>query len=43
MTVSSLLGLLGVTKPSLNRVLRTLFDDGLVEARVGKTDKRERR
>ena len=43
MTVSSLLGILGVTKQSLNRVLRTLFDDGLVEARVGKTDKRERR
>jgi len=27
----------------LNRVLRSLFDDGLVEARVGKTDRRERR
>ena len=43
LTVSSLLAILGVTKQSLNRVLRTLFDDGLVEARVGKTDKRERR
>jgi DNA-binding MarR family transcriptional regulator len=43
LTVSSLLTLLGVTKQSLNRVLRTLFDDGLVEARVGRTDKRERR
>ena len=43
LTVSSLLVILGVTKQSLNRVLRTLFDDGLVEARVGKTDKRERR
>ena len=43
MTVSQLLGLLGVTKQSLNRVLRTLFEDGLVEARVGLKDKRERR
>ncbi|NBE07461.1 MarR family winged helix-turn-helix transcriptional regulator [Paragemmobacter ruber] len=41
-TVSNLLGILGVTKQSLNRVLRTLIDDGLVEARVGKDDKRER-
>ena len=42
-TVGNLLTILGVTKQSLNRVLRTLFEDGLVEARVGKTDKRERR
>ncbi len=42
-TVGHLLTILGVTKQSLNRVLRSLFDDGLVEARVGKTDKRERR
>ncbi len=41
-TVGNLLTILGVTKQSLNRVLRTLFDDGLVEARVGKKDKRER-
>jgi len=41
-TVGNLLAILGVTKQSLNRVLRTLFDDGLVEARVGKADKRER-
>ena len=41
-TVGNLLAILGVTKQSLNRVLRTLFDDGLVEARVGKRDKRER-
>lgn len=41
-TVSNLLGILGVTKQSLNRVLRSLIDDGLVEARVGKSDKRER-
>ena len=42
LTVSQLLAILGVTKQSLNRVLRTLFDDGMVEARVGRADKRER-
>ncbi len=41
-TVTSLLAILGVTKQSLNRVLRTLVEDGLVEARVGVRDKRER-
>jgi len=41
-TVNNLLSILGVTKQSLNRVLRSLIDDGLVEARVGTRDKRER-
>lgn len=41
-TVNNLLALLGVTKQSLNRVLRTLIADGLVESRVGPVDKRER-
>lgn len=41
-TVNNLLLVLGVTKQSLNRVLRTLIEDGLVESRVGKTDRRER-
>lgn len=41
-TVTNLLDILGVTKQSLNRVLRTLIEDGLVESHVGKTDKRER-
>ncbi len=41
-TVNNLLNILGVTKQSLNRVLRTLIQDGLVESRVGKADKRER-
>ena len=41
-TVNNLLEILGVTKQSLNRVLRTLIDDGLVESRVGQRDKRER-
>ncbi|MDH5797977.1 MAG: MarR family transcriptional regulator [Paracoccaceae bacterium] len=41
-TVNNLLAILGVTKQSLNRVLRALIDDGLVESRVGRRDKRER-
>ncbi|QFT82927.1 MarR family protein [Roseovarius sp. THAF27] len=41
-TVNNLLGILGVTKQSLNRVLRTLIEDGLVESQQGKTDRRER-
>ena len=41
-TVNNLLAILGVTKQSLNRVLRTLVEDGLVESRVGTQDKRER-
>ena len=41
-TVGNLLAILGVTKQSLNRVLRTLVDDALVEARTGRRDKRER-
>ena len=41
-TVNNLLDILGVTKQSLNRVLRSLIEDGLVESRVGKADKRER-
>lgn len=41
-TVNNLLAILGVTKQSLNRVLRSLIEDGLVESRVGRVDKRER-
>ena len=41
-TVNNLLAILGVTKQSLNRVLRTLIEDGLVESRVGTRDRRER-
>ena len=41
-TVNNLLSILGVTKQSLNRVLRALVEDGLVESRVGTRDKRER-
>jgi DNA-binding MarR family transcriptional regulator len=42
LTVTTLISVLGVTKQSLNRVLRTLIDDGLIESRVGRRDKRER-
>jgi len=41
-TVNNLLAILGVTKQSLNRVLRALIGDGLVESRVGTRDRRER-
>lgn len=41
-TVNNLLSILGVTKQSLNRVLRTLIEDGLVSSEVGRADKRER-
>lgn len=41
-TVNNLLDILGVTKQSLNRVLRSLIADGLVESRVGQKDRRER-
>lgn len=40
--VNNLLAILGVTKQSLNRVLRTLIDEGLVDSQIGKRDKRER-
>lgn len=42
LTVTSLLAVLGVTKQSLNRVLRSLINDGLVDSRIGRRDRRER-
>ena len=41
--VADLMDILGVTKQSLNRVLRALVEDGLVESRPGTRDRRERR
>ncbi|MDQ2066561.1 MarR family transcriptional regulator [Xinfangfangia sp. CPCC 101601] len=41
-TVSNLMTILGVTKQSLNRVLRTLIDDGLIRSEKGLVDGRER-
>ena len=41
-TVNNLLSILGVTKQSLNRVLRSLIEDGLVRSSVGEEDRRER-
>ena len=42
-TVSNLIMILGVTKQSLNRVLRKLVENGLVEVAVGEEDRRTRR
>jgi DNA-binding MarR family transcriptional regulator len=41
-TVAGLLDILGVTKQSLNRVLRQLIKDGLVTQEVGARDRRQR-
>ncbi|TYB90662.1 MarR family winged helix-turn-helix transcriptional regulator [Oceaniovalibus sp. ACAM 378] len=41
-SVNNLLAILGVTKQSLNRVLRTLVEDGLVTSKIGTRDRRER-
>ena len=42
MAVSDLLALLGITKQSLGRVLSELTERGLVEARPGERDRRQR-
>lgn len=42
LTVNDLIEILGVTKQSLNRVLRQLVEDGLVDSRVGTQDRRQR-
>ncbi|HET8612449.1 MAG TPA: helix-turn-helix domain-containing protein [Sphingomonas sp.] len=42
LTVSTLLGLLSITKQSLGRVLNELVQRELVEARVGRDDRRQR-
>ncbi|MBC6407503.1 MAG: MarR family transcriptional regulator [Rhodobacteraceae bacterium] len=42
MTVTNLMQILGVTKQSLNRVLRQLIADELVERRISPTDRRAR-
>lgn len=41
-TVAGLLDILQVTKQSLNRVLRQLITEGLVESAIGQQDRRER-
>lgn len=41
-TVNNLMNILGVTKQSLNRVLRRLLDEELVVRRTGIKDRRER-
>ena len=42
LTVSALLGILGITKQSLGRVLGELADRELVESRAGQQDRRQR-
>jgi DNA-binding MarR family transcriptional regulator len=42
LSVAELLDILGVTKQSLNRVLRHLMEDGLVSSSVGEIDRRQR-
>ena len=42
MTVSALLGILQITKQSLNRVLGQLIAEGYVEQRRGTRDRRQR-
>jgi DNA-binding MarR family transcriptional regulator len=41
-SVTDLLGILGITKQSLNRVLRELTSKGLLEARIGRQDRRKK-
>jgi len=41
-SVAGLLEILGVTKQSLARVLKPLIDHGLVEQRIGESDRRQR-
>jgi len=41
-TIAGLLEILGVTKQSLNRVLRQLIEDGLVTSATGTRDRRQR-
>lgn len=41
-SVAGLIDVLGVTKQSLNRVLRQLLEDGLVKQTVGEADRRQR-
>lgn len=42
LSVSSLLRILGITKQSLGRVVNELAERGLVETRVGETDRRQK-
>ncbi|MEM7523298.1 MAG: MarR family transcriptional regulator [Pseudomonadota bacterium] len=42
LSVAGLIEILGVTKQSLNRVLRQLVEDGLVTQTVGAADRRQR-
>jgi DNA-binding MarR family transcriptional regulator len=43
LTIAELLGILKITKQSLNRVLKDLLDQNYVVTRPGETDRRQRR
>lgn len=43
LTIAELLDILGITKQSLNRVLKELVETGFVEQRTGTRDKRQRK
>ncbi|MCW5772618.1 MAG: MarR family transcriptional regulator [Rhodospirillaceae bacterium] len=43
LTVSELMAILGITKQSLGRVLKDLAAKGMLQSKVGPTDRRERR
>jgi DNA-binding MarR family transcriptional regulator len=43
LTIAELLDILGITKQSLNRVLKELVETGFVEQRTGTQDKRQRK
>lgn len=43
LTMGELLAILKVTKQAASRVTRTLIEDGLIEARAGEADRREKR
>jgi len=42
LSIAELLDILKITKQSLNRILRQLVEDGLVDSQIGQEDRRQR-
>ena len=42
LTIAALLDILKITKPSLNRVLKELIEQGYIDSRAGESDRRQR-
>lgn len=42
LTIAELLDILGITKQSLNRVLKELIETGFIDSRTGESDRRQR-